>query len=140
VRAAARDFEHAREWRGLSLRPEEVALVPDSLWVAPRGDELSYSVRYALDRSWPPPFVVQVRERMDGAALLVDHTCADGPWRFFAGREEYVPVLDSRGGFVCLMAIGTFAVAEVHGDVLLREMLGNIGERAARSGRGTAPR
>jgi hypothetical protein len=131
VRRAARQHGSISTWRGLSLRLT-AALVPDSLYLAPGGDALSYAVRYELERSWPPPFVVQVRERLEGAVLVVESYCADGPWRFFAGREEYLPVHDSRGAFVCLIAVGTFAAAEIHGDILLREALGNVRERAER--------
>jgi len=133
VRAAARGFSARREWRGLSARPEAVAFLPETVWVAPERDALSYSVRCEFASAWLPTFVVQVKESMEGAALVAESYCADGSFRFFAGREEYLPVFDSQGAFVCLLALGTYAVAEVHGDILLRESLGNVKELAERS-------
>lgn len=133
VRGAARGFSGRAEWRGLSARPADVAFVPESVWVAPAGDALSYAVRCEFTSAWLPTFVVEVRECMQGAALVAESYCADGSFRFFAGREEYLPVLDSRGAFVCLLALGTYAVAEIHGDILLRESLGNVKEQAERA-------
>ena len=143
VRAAARGFAARTAWRGLSARPEAVDFVPETVWVAPERDALSYAVRCEFAGAWLPTFEVQVRECMRGAALVADSYCADGSFRFFTGREEYLPVLDSRGAFVCLLALGTYAVAEIHGDVLLRESLGNVKELAERSltaEAGAAPR
>lgn len=114
VRRVAREHGSIRDWRGLSLRLA-AALVPDSLYLAPGGDALSYAVRYELERSWPPTFVVQVRERLEGADLVVESYCADGPWRFFAGREACL-ILAVGAGLQAQEGRSPFAAASVQLD------------------------
>lgn len=126
VRRVARSTDEFGRWRGRLAGYVRPSLVARSTWIAEDESAASYEIHYDVERFWLSDFAVEFRDTLSTDALITDYVCPDGPFRFFAGRDEFLPVHDASGAFVCLLAISTLATTELTPDVALRENLGNV--------------
>lgn len=117
-----RDVDRYDRWRGLDDDLISAAIAGSP---ATREGVTSYRIEFEVHSFFAPDFDLIVREQVSETGLLREYHSAGDAWRFFAGREEWLPVHASDGSFVALFGVGTVAFTGLHGDVAARVLMGN---------------